>query len=152
MAQITRCFGLDDRFHETHPIGCHHSSLASLACRSYILVTRSWSAYDSNHGSARLVASFNQFERILRFAFVGIGDGGTHGREWDFGRDVFSRGDHDTTRRELARPRARPDIAHGAENIGRSNQNSAASATSPSRRELSTFASLAFNTCSNIPS
>jgi hypothetical protein len=46
---------LDDRFHETHPIGCHHSSLVSLACRSYILVIRSWSAYDSNHGSARLV-------------------------------------------------------------------------------------------------
>ena len=47
---------LDDQFHETHPIGCHHSSLVSLACRSYILVIRSWSAYDSNHGSARLVA------------------------------------------------------------------------------------------------
>jgi hypothetical protein len=46
---------LDDRFHETHPIGCHHSSLVTLACRSYILVIRSWSAYDSNHGSARLV-------------------------------------------------------------------------------------------------
>ena len=45
---------LDDRFHETHPIGCHHSSLVSLACRSYILVIRSWSAYDSNHGNARL--------------------------------------------------------------------------------------------------
>jgi hypothetical protein len=25
------------RFHETHPIGCRHSSLVSLACRSYIL-------------------------------------------------------------------------------------------------------------------
>ena len=47
---------LDDQFHETHPIGCHHSSLVNLACRSYILVIRSWSAYDSNHGSARLVA------------------------------------------------------------------------------------------------
>jgi 5-methylthioadenosine/S-adenosylhomocysteine deaminase len=46
---------LDDRFHETHPIGCHHSSLVRLACRSYILMIRSWSAYDSNHGSARLV-------------------------------------------------------------------------------------------------
>ena len=45
---------LDNQFHETHPLGCHHSSLVSLACRSYILVTRSWSAYDSNHGSARL--------------------------------------------------------------------------------------------------
>ena len=41
---------LDDQFHETHPIGCHHSSLVNLACRSYILVIRSWSAYDSNHG------------------------------------------------------------------------------------------------------
>ena len=28
----------------------------ALACRSYILVIRSWSAYDSNHGSARLVS------------------------------------------------------------------------------------------------
>ena len=28
----------DDRFHETHPIGCHHSSLVNLACRSYILI------------------------------------------------------------------------------------------------------------------
>ena len=45
---------LDDQFHETHPIGCHHSSLVNLACRSYILVIRSWSAYNSNHGSARL--------------------------------------------------------------------------------------------------
>jgi hypothetical protein len=39
-----RPHGLDDRFHETHPIGCHHSSLVNLACRSYILVIRSWSA------------------------------------------------------------------------------------------------------------
>jgi KUP system potassium uptake protein len=45
---------LDDRFNETNPIGCHHSSLVSLACRSYILVMRSWSEYDSNHGIARL--------------------------------------------------------------------------------------------------
>ena len=29
---------LDDQFHETHPIGCYHSSLVSVACRSYILV------------------------------------------------------------------------------------------------------------------
>jgi hypothetical protein len=29
----------------------------ALACRSYILVIRSWSAYDSNQGSARLVTA-----------------------------------------------------------------------------------------------
>jgi hypothetical protein len=50
---------LDDRFHETHPIGYHHSSLVNLACRSYFLVIRSWSAYDSNHGRA-----FPWFESI----------------------------------------------------------------------------------------
>jgi hypothetical protein len=37
----------------------------SLASRSYVLVIRSWSAYDSNHGNARLVPSLPQQLRQL---------------------------------------------------------------------------------------
>ena len=71
----------DDRFHETHPIGCHHSSLVNLACRSYILVIRSWSAYDSNHGGARLAAATALAGATVTTGAMAahVGGGGFHG-------------------------------------------------------------------------
>ena len=74
MPEVTSAFlvyvgTLDDQFHETHPIGCHHSSLVNLACRSYFLMIRSWSAYDSNHGSARLGMYLSIFDK---YCFVAL--------------------------------------------------------------------------------
>ena len=44
---------------------------------------------DDGEPDSALVAGFNQVEGNLRFAFVAtIGDGGNHGGEGDFGKDI----------------------------------------------------------------
>jgi hypothetical protein len=45
---------LDDRFHEPNHIGCHRAGSSSAPVSQQHPYNSAWSAYDSNHGSARL--------------------------------------------------------------------------------------------------